>query len=50
VKKKNNWDEIAGVFLQVNVRLKRNLGQSEGEVTGRGRVREEEQAVEGNGP
>ena len=50
VKKKKNWDEIARVFLQVKVWLKRNLGQSEGGVTRRGRVRIEEQAVKGNGP
>jgi len=49
VKKKKNWDEIARVFLQVKVWLKRNLGQSGGG-TGRGRVRIEEQAVKGNGP
>ena len=38
------------MFIQVKVRLKRSLGQSEGRVTGRGRVQIEEQTVEGNGP
>jgi hypothetical protein len=50
VKKKKNWDEVAGVYLQVKVWLKRNLGQSEGGGTGTGRGRVEEQAVKGNGP
>ena len=48
VNKKNNWDEIARVFVQVKVRFKRSLDQSEG-VTGRERVRVDEQAVEGKG-
>jgi hypothetical protein len=48
--KKNNWNEIASVFIQVKVWLKRSLGQSEGGGTGRGRVRVEGQAVEGNSP
>jgi len=38
------------MFIQVKVWLKRSLGQSEGGVTGRGRVQIEEQDVEGNGP
>jgi hypothetical protein len=36
VNKKNNWDEIARVFIQVKVWLKRSLGQSEGEGVRRG--------------
>jgi len=44
--KKNNWDEIA----RVKFWLKRSLGQSEGGRTRRGRVRLEEQDVDGNGP
>jgi len=36
VNKKNNWDEIAGVFIQTKVWLKRSLGHSEGEWMGRG--------------
>ena len=48
--KKNNWDEIARLFILVKVWLKRSLDQSEGEGTGRGHVQVEEQAVEGNGP
>ena len=47
--KKNNWDEIARVYVEVKVWLKRGLDQSKGGRTGRGRVRLEEQAVEGNG-
>ena len=37
------------VFIQVKVWLKRNLGQLEGVVTGRGRVLMEEQVMEGQG-
>jgi hypothetical protein len=47
--KKNNWDEIAGVFIQVKVYLKRSLGQLEWGRMGRGHVRVEEQDVEGSG-
>jgi len=36
--KKNNWDEIARVFIQVKVWLTRSLGQVEGEGIGRGHV------------
>jgi len=50
VNKKNNWDEIARVFILVKVQLKRRMDQSEEEGTGRGHVQVEEQAVEGNGP
>jgi len=50
VNKKNNWDNISKVFIQVKVWLKRSLGQVEGGGTGRGHVRVEEQAVEGNSP
>ena len=49
VNKKNNCDEIARVFIQVKVGLKISLGQSEGGVTGRERVRVDEQALEGKG-
>jgi len=45
VNKNNNWDEIARVFVQVKVRLKRSLDQSEGGVTGRECVRVDKQAV-----
>jgi hypothetical protein len=48
--KKNNWDEIARVFIQVKVYLKRSLGQSEWGRMGRGHVQVEEQAVESNSP
>jgi len=48
--KKNRWDEIARVFVQVKVWLKRSLGQSEGGGMGREHVWVEEQAVEGNSP
>jgi hypothetical protein len=47
--KKNNWDEIARVFIQVKVCLKRSLGQFEWGRMGRGHVQVEEQAVEGSG-
>jgi hypothetical protein len=46
VKKKNKWDEIARVFIQVEVYLKRSLGQLNREGLGRGRVRIEEQAAD----
>jgi hypothetical protein len=48
--KKNNWYEIARVFIQVNVRIKRSLGQSEGEGMGSGSVPVEKWDVKGNGP
>jgi hypothetical protein len=50
VNKKNNWDKISWVFIQVKFWLKRSLGQSEGGGTGRGHVQVDGQAVEGNGP
>jgi hypothetical protein len=50
VNKKNNWEEIARVFILVKVWLKRSLDQSEGEGMGRGHVQVEEQAVEGKSP
>jgi len=50
VNKKNNWNEIARVFIQVKVSLKRSQGQSEGGMTGRGRGRLQEQVVECNDP
>ena len=45
VNKKNNCDEIARVFIQVKVCLKRSLDQLERGGTGRGHVQVEEQAV-----
>jgi hypothetical protein len=50
VNKKNKWDEVAKVFIQVKVWLKRSLGHSEGGLAGRRRVRVQEQASEGKGP
>jgi hypothetical protein len=50
VNRKNNRDDIAGVFIGLNVLSKRRLGQSEGGVTGRRRFRVEEQAMEGKTP
>ena len=47
VSRKNNREEIVGVFIRVKVRLKNSLSQSDGGTTGRGRVWVEEQAVEG---
>jgi hypothetical protein len=41
--------DTARVFIQVKVWLKRSLSQLEGGSMGRGSIREEEQAVEGNG-
>jgi hypothetical protein len=32
--KKNNWEEIFGLFIQAKVWLERNVGQSEGGGTG----------------
>jgi hypothetical protein len=46
----NNRDEIVGIFIQENVWLEDSLSQSEGEVTRRGRVRLEEQAMEDKTP
>ena len=48
--KKNNWNKIAGVFIQVKVSLKRSRGQSEAGGMGRGYGQVEEQTVEGSGP
>jgi hypothetical protein len=45
---KNNWNEMARVFILVKVWLKRGLVQSKGGGTRRGCVRVEEQSVEGN--
>jgi len=50
VSRKNNRDEIAGVFTQEKVWFKNSLQQSEGGMTGRGRVQVEKQVVEGKGP
>jgi hypothetical protein len=47
VSRKKNRDEIVGVFIREKVWLENSLSQSEGGVTGRGRVRVEKQAVEG---
>ena len=47
---KNNRDEIAGVFIWVRVWLENSPRQSEGGVTGKGRVRIEKQAVKGKDP
>jgi len=38
--KKNNWDEIARVFIQVKIYLKRSLGQLEWGRMGRGGMSE----------
>jgi hypothetical protein len=48
--RKNNQDEIAGVFIQKKVWFKNTLRQSEGGMTGRERVRVEKQVVEGKDP
>jgi hypothetical protein len=48
VNKNNNRDDVAGVFMRLNVGLKRSLGQSEGELTGRRRFLVEKQAMEVN--
>jgi hypothetical protein len=50
VNKKNNLDNIARVFIQVKVKLKRSLDQLEGGGMGRGHVQVEEQTMEGIGP
>ena len=50
VSRKNDWDENVGVFTREEVWLENSLSQSEGGVMGRGRVRVEEQAVEGKDP
>ena len=47
---KNNWKEIARVFIQVKVYLRRSLGQLERGGLGRGSVQVEEQAVGGKQP
>ena len=46
--RKNNQDDIAWVFIQVQFWLENSLSQSDGGRTGRGCVRVEEQAVEGS--
>jgi len=48
--RKNNQDEIVGVFLREKVWLENSLSQSEGGVMGRGHVRVEKWAVEGKDP
>jgi len=50
VSRKNNRDVIVGVFIRLTVWLENSLTQSEGEVTGKGRVRVEKQVVEGKDP
>jgi hypothetical protein len=50
VDKKNNHEEIARLFIQVKVWVKRSLGQTQGGGTRRRRVRIEDVAVEGDGP
>jgi hypothetical protein len=47
---KNKWNEIARVFIQVEVYLKRSLGQSDRGGTGRGHVQVEGQAVNVTAP
>jgi hypothetical protein len=47
VSRKNNREEIVGVFIRVKVWLKNSLSQSAGGTTGRGRVWVEKQAVAG---
>jgi len=49
VSRKNNWDEIVGVFIW-EVWLKNSLSQREGVEMGRRCVRVEKQAVEGKAP
>ena len=46
VSRKNNRDEIVGVFIWAKVWRKNSPSQSDGGVTGRGCVRVEKQAVE----
>jgi hypothetical protein len=46
VSRKNNRDEIVGVFIREKAWLENSLNRPEGGVTGRGRVRAEKQAVE----
>jgi hypothetical protein len=48
--RKNNRDENAGVFIRETVWFKNSLRQSDGGMTGTGRVRVEKQVVEGKDP
>ena len=48
--KTNKWDEIARVFIQLKVWLNRSFSQLQVRGMGRGHVRVEDQAVEGNSP
>jgi hypothetical protein len=50
VSRKNNQDEIVGVFIWEKVWLKNSLSQSGGGGTGRGCVRVVKQGVEGKAP
>ena len=45
--RKDNGDEIGGVFIQEKVWFKNSLRQSEGGMTGKGRIRVEKQVVVG---
>jgi hypothetical protein len=44
--KKNNWDEVAGVFIQVKVWLKKKSRPIGTRRDGRGRIQVEEQVVD----
>jgi len=50
VSRKNNWDEIIGVFTREKVWFEKSLSQSRGGATGMGHVQVEKQAVEGKDP
>jgi hypothetical protein len=50
VSRKNNQDEIVGVFIREKVGLKKILSQSEGGGDRRGRVSVEKQDVDGKDP
>ena len=50
VSRKNNQDEIFGVFIRQKVWLENSVSRSEGGGTGRGRVGVEKEAVEGKNP
>jgi hypothetical protein len=48
--RKNQGDEIVGVFIREKVWLDNSLSQPEGQRTGMGRVQVEKQTVEGQDP
>jgi len=50
VSRKNNWDDIVGVFIWENLWLENNLSQTGVGATGKGSVRVEKHAVEGKNP